>query len=465
MKRAPAALALALVAAAVAGCLAEDSDPAPLPTLDETPSGAAVVGDRNAVTAEALAATPSYFLTGHAGAEPNMGITSTGAIFVSAFSNILRSQDGGATWEIVQTHDPLPNSDPMMWVDPWTDCIYNAPMFPILLGATLYQSCDDGDTWTPIHSQNLGRGVYDHQKLASAPPGPDALPVVGLVAPTAFIICYNALVATNCAVSYDGGITWPHDVPIWTAVQGPACAGQQSHPTGRDDGVMVVAKAWGCAEPLVFVSTDSGLTWVMRPGPVGVGADTLDPEIAFSSDGAMYMLWQSRTEESHAYLARSDDLGVTWAGPWNVTPPGMNATIFAALAGGDAGRVAMAFHATNHTGDPNQVADDAVWHTYFVWSENADRDAPTFVSRRIQDDPVQIGPICNGNRGCHDGDRNLLDFIDGAVAPDGTFYAVIADGCVGTCADGTEATMTNSRGREAALARLDGWSLFGTETG
>jgi hypothetical protein len=429
----------------------------------ELPDGVSIFGGNQ--TLPNATGIPRVLVTGFTGAEPNMGITSSGAVFASAGSTVIRSRDNGETWEGVQTHQ-LANSDPMMWVDPWTDCIYNVPMFPILLGSTIYESCDDGDTWSPVHSQNMGRGVYDHQKLATALPGPEAPPGVGVLHETVFIICYNALVATNCAMSYDGGRTWPHDGPIWTAAptegNDATCAGQQSHPTGAPDGTIVVAKAWGCEEPLVFVSRDSGLTWTMRAGPLGVGADTLDPEIAFSSDGAMYMLWQSERGQDHAYLARSDDLGQSWAGPWNVTPPGMGSSIFASLHAGSPGRVALAFHATNYTVYPSDAPDDARWYTYVVTSEDADGDDPTFTSYRVQplDDPVQVGGICNGNQGCTGGNRNLLDFIDGAVSPDGTFFTVISDGCGDGCAGKADATPQDSRGRDIHMVRLDGWSLY-----
>src|SRR5687767_3070254 len=39
-------------------------------------------------------------LVGHRGAEPNVGVTSTGAVFMTAGHNTLRSRDFGATWEI-----------------------------------------------------------------------------------------------------------------------------------------------------------------------------------------------------------------------------------------------------------------------------------------------------------------------------------------------------------------------------
>lgn len=429
------------------------------------PDGVAVFG--SAVPGlPSVIGTARFFDTGFSSGEPNMGITSSGAVFASAGSTIIRSLDRGETWEPVHTHLLL-NSDPMMWVDPWTDCIYNVPMFPILLGATIYESCDDGDTWGAIHSQNVGHGVYDHQKFASALPAPEAPVVAGLLHPTVFIICYNALEYTSCAMSYDGGRTWPVDQPIWNGVQGPACAGQQSHPTGAPDGTIVVAKAWVCDDPLVFVSRDSGLTWTMREGPKGLGADTLDPEIAFSTDGAMYMLWQSRRGEDYAYLARSDDFGMSWAGPWNVTPPGMGTSIFASLHAGSPGRVALAFHATNYTVYPSDAEADARWYTYVVTSADADQAQPTFTSYRVQplDDPVQIGGICNGNQGCTGGNRNLLDFIDGAVAPDGTFFTVIADGCEDGCKGQADPAPSDSRSRAIHMVRLDGWSLFDGEAG
>ncbi len=461
-------LSFTLIATVLAGCAdaAEPTDP--VEEAVETVDGVLVYGG-DAV--RELMGDVQYLLTGQPGPEPNMGITSSGAIFVSAGpgSSVIRSTDDGATWEVVHTHQ-LMDTDPMLWVDPWTDCIYHAPMFPILLGATLYVSCDDGDSWTALQGQNMGRGVYDHQKLASALPGPDAPPIVGVAHPTSLIICYNALAYTNCAVSFDGGLTWPHDGPIHTSFapgenQGQECAGQQSHPTGAPDGTIVVAKAWGCDEPWVFISRDNGITWTQRPGPRGVGADTLDPEIAFSDDGTMYMLWQSKRDESRAHLARSDDMGQTWSGPWDVTPPGVNSTIFASLHAGAPGRVAMAFHGTEATGAPVDVPDDAKWYTYVVTTEDGTSAEPTFVAQRATEGPIQIGGICKGNRGCHDGNRNLLDFIDGAVGPDGRFYTIIADGCLADCEK--DPSMGASRSREAGLIRLDGWSLnpaIGTET-
>lgn len=453
-------LLVVLLVGGLAGCFGERDPPSDsVPDApDEPQDGQQVFGGNRSVQAAALGEARA-FDTGFSSGEPNMGITSSGAVFASAGSTIIRSLDRGETWEAVHTHALL-NSDPMMWVDPWTDCIYNVPMFPILLASVIYESCDDGDTWGAVHSSNVGHGVYDHQKFATALPGPEAPAVAGVAAPTVFIICYNALVSTNCAMSYDGGRTWPIDQPIWNSAQGPACAGQQSHPTGAPDGTIVVAKAWGCADPLVYVSRDSGVSWQAHAGPPGIGGDTLDPEVAFTTDGTMYLFWQSKRGQDYATLARSSDYGATWSGVWNVTAPGLGSSIFASLHAGSPGRVAMAFHATNYTVYPSEAEDDALWYTYIVTSEDADGSNPTFVSRRVQplDDPVQVGGICNGNQGCVNGNRNLLDFIDGAVAPDGTFFTVIADGCVDEC--DADSLPEDSRARDIVMTRLDGWSLF-----
>ena len=52
------------------------------------------------------------------GPEPNIGVTSSGAVFTTAFSTVMRSTNGGLTWEAVHTHQPADlNNDPMLWVD------------------------------------------------------------------------------------------------------------------------------------------------------------------------------------------------------------------------------------------------------------------------------------------------------------------------------------------------------------
>ena len=486
----------------VSGCLSSSEGPdEPGPDADPSaPASAKVFHGRvdfgentTAIDADPTMTfgTPGFAYVSAYGPEPNIGVTSSGAVFTSAFSTVMRSTDGGLNWTPVHTHY-IPgaaetagdNNDPMLWVDQWTDTVYNAPMFPILTCASVYASTDDGATWPAQPTPACGDAPLDHQKLASGPAGPDANAFVDLdLHPTVLYLCYNGVAVTNCAVSYDGGTTWPVNRPTIVNTVGlvvpqeqpsnlaPCLSGQNGHPTVSYQGVVAMMRTWSCLQPVLTYSTDSGLTWVNVAGPgfpggpspllEGANVHSIDPEVAFTPDGTMYVLFQSH--DHHAYLARTADLGATWEGPFDVTPPGTGSTVFAALGAGDDGRIAMAFLAANATGSSVAVPEETRWHLHIVTSEDAAADDPTFVAYQAtpDEDPVQVGQIHQG--GGTDGDRNLLDFIDGAVAPDGSFYVSFTDGCssFNECSALPRDEQTNEfRGSAGAVAWLKGWSLL-----
>jgi hypothetical protein len=183
-----------------------------------------------------------------------------------------------------------------------------------------------------------------------------------------------------------------------------------------------------------------------------------------------------------ARLARSPDFGATWDGVWNITAPGLTSTRFHVMSSGADGRLAMAYlgtefpRGTNWTlegeeqvweGAPIDAPPNATWHLYIVTAEGADTNAPRFTSYQVtpDDDPVQVGCSWEGGggggpRSC----RNLLDFIDSAVHPDGTFYVTYTEGCSLrlACAPVDPAAPPDemdSRDREVAVAWIEGWSL------
>ncbi|HEX9815802.1 MAG TPA: sialidase family protein [Candidatus Thermoplasmatota archaeon] len=490
---------LMVVAVAFAGCF--DSGPEtpeePQPESEGSAgpslySGIVPLGDNTTdgsgkTISELVGGQAGHIYVSEYGPEPNIGVTSDGNVFTTAFSTIMRSQDQGATWEAVHTHG-FENNDPMLWVDPWTDRVYNAPMFPTLLCASVYWSDDEGERWTNP-TPACGRTAFDHQKFATGPPGPNDNPLAGVLYPTVSYLCYNGVATTNCLVSYDGGQTWPVDRPTIVNTAGFAASlagagpenppsvmseclsGQNGHPTASPDGVVVFLRTWSCVKPIFTYSTDSGLTWTNVPGPMYPGGPwnfaentpfSIDPETAFTPDGTMYALFQSWNHR--AYLARTSNLGETWEGPWDVTPPGVTSTVFAALGAGDDGRIAMAFlGAANVTGSSAAAPNDSRWHMWMVTSLDADREDPTFAAYRAtpDEDPVQVGPILQG--GGFDNTRNLLDFIDGAVAPDGTFYVSYTEGCtiLNNCtAQPREHQLDTYRASEGAVAWLKGIPLL-----
>lgn len=501
----PAALPTAalLGIALLAGCFGGEDGPgsgnggdgsAAIPANVRVFSGQVEFGENTTMDASRAPpsfATPGFGYVSAYGPEPNIGITSSGAIFTSAFSTVMRSTDEGATWKAVHTHS-VPgvgdtvgdNNDPMLWVDPWTDTVYNAPMFPILLCASIYASTDDGESWPATPTPSCGDAPFDHQKLASGPAGPDVNPFVSAgLHPTVLYLCYNGIAVTSCSASYDGGLTWPVNKPTVANTVGflapqeqptaasPCFSGQNGHPTVSYQGVVAFMRTWTCTQPILTYSTDSGLTWNNVPGPGYPGgpseflatanAHSIDPEVAFTPDGTMYVLFQGH--DHHAYVARSPDLGASWEGPFDVTPPGTGSTVFAALGAGDDGRIAAAFLAANATGSSVGVPEDTRWHLWIVSSHDADAEDPTFVAYQAtpDSDPVQVGQIHQG--GGIDPDRNLLDFIDGAVAPHGDFYVSFTDGCTlgNGCASEAPGDQTAAyRGAEGAVAWLKGAGLL-----
>ena len=82
---------------------------------------------------------------------------------------------------------------------------------------------------------------------------------------------------------------------------------------------------------------------------------------------------------------------------------------------------------------PTQAPGWARWYPYLATLDVTKANA-TWSVVRLQEDPVQVGPICMDGPLCLDGARNLLDFIDVQLAKDGRAYVAYPDGCDNACA-------------------------------
>lgn len=473
-----AALALVALALAFAGCTQILDGPEPPPPVTTTLSGAMVFrADGEKVVPVPLPAAfgqgfrVASVATGFAGAEPNIGITSQGSVYVSAYESILRSRDGGATWNEVHQMTIGQTYDPMLWVDAAGGRVFSTHIYPDKTCHTLiYSDNPDAEdpTWTELPLR-CPSPVVDHQKIATGPfAGPVASAAAALPYPRLVSLCYNKLSATHCAVSLDGGITYPIDTQVDATPGSPlalpggpaSCGGLTGHQTHALDGTIFLPYGYGCVEARVAVSTDGGMTWTRRD----LDADQLelDPEVAVTPDGTAYYLYRGSDQALH--LLRSRDRFATTQGPYRVSPPEVQGTVFAGLAAGSDGRIALAYLGTT---DSDQGPDDAraatEWHLYAAMSLDADAEAPTFVTVRVTpaDDPVQRGSICH-SKACRDGNRNLLDFIDLSAGPDGRFWVSYADGCTSDrCLTPNQLNQQTSRDDTAYVAWLmEGPSLL-----
>lgn len=462
-----------LIMSSFAGCLgptaAELAPEAPPPRPVNTGVWR-YVADADVAEPIVDAATAWTRNTGHTGAEPNIGITDSGAIFMTAFDATIRSRAAGQDWEVVYDFEPQfgPGSDsdtgdPMLWVDPVTDRVYTNHMYPSLVCFATAWSEDEGGTWTENYQTCTLPGV-DHQKFFSAPPGPLAPSQAGVAHATVLYQCYQRVVGTDatgflasgfatfCNMSYDGGENW--NAETLSAARTPgSCGGINGHPAAAPDGTVVVPITRGCDGLWLSVTLDSGLTWTMRQGPTVVGAESIDPDVAFTPDGTLYAIW--RGSDHLTYLARSPDVGLSWDGPWRVNLPDTTSTVFQAISAGDDGRIAMAYLGTSDSAAyPSDAEPDTVWHLYITTSEDADGETPTLTTHQVthNSSPVQVGCVWleGGGNPC----RNMLDFIDSAAHPDGSFYVAYTKGCGGCASD-------RDRTSDTAIATIRDWSLWG----
>ena len=461
--RTVASLMVAL--AILSGCLGQEGPaPAPGPTESTGPAGVTAVAG-GAGTNGTAAPLPAEFLAGfrvddvHVGVdgpEPNVGVTSSGAVFATALGTVMRSMDHGLTWAPVYEMAVGSTSDPMLWVDPATDRVFSPQMFPVLLCSSFIVSDDDGESWTELPGTSCGLPVVDHQKVASGP-APAGSVFTPTVYPNLVTYCYNKLAATHCAVSIDGGVRFVHDALVDMSDLASnvdlaigSCGGLNGHQHHAADGAIYVPYGFNCGQAFIAVSTDGGFSYV--PRNLGIPNIGLDPEVTSTPDGTVYLF--SKFPDGRAYVLRSSDRFETYEGPFVDSPPEVKTTAFLGMTAGSDGRVAFGYLGTNDTaGVEDDVEDSAVWHSYVTMTLDGGAETPTFVTVQASTDPVQRGSICQ-LKACADGNRNLLDFVDLHAGPDGRFYFAYADGCISADCVGPGGEPSDSRDSELVVARL-----------
>jgi len=451
--------ALLVTAALLAGCLddapnEERPDPEPEPRLPQAGPGtfyhlaggvpadpAALAGDNTAFLARG-----GYHGIGFSTFEPTIGSTSSGALFMTNFrgtgagTHIIRGTGNGTVWEDVgPTLGPLPvkpvpnSNDPFLYVDPWTDRIYDFDMCLILSGFCVAWSDDDGGTWL---TQSVATGeapALDHQSLASAPP-PEDVTTVGY--PNVLVFCVNrGTTATGswCSSSLDGGIAWTPLVPGFPA-EDPQCSGLSGHVVGSPDGRFYRGNP-SCGGAAVYRSDDGGLTWSEHTIP---GTDPMGHEIAAAVDetGNVYAFWIG--SDGLPYLAASRDHAETWTQPMMVGAPGITATGFPTAVGGASGRVAFAYIGTGVEGGYGGNQQNAEWSGYVGAATDAFANGTliTTVAVNAAADPLATGRC--GDVRC----GGFGDFIDITIDFEGRPWAALSHnghgdtGIVGTFTEG-----------------------------
>ena len=419
----------------------------PYAPLGETVTGTAQLTTTPANPAPATFPAPGYanyaapesLGDAHNAGEPSIGVDpKTGAVMYQAYtSTFLATFDGAtpaaATWAdrsaSLATGCPQGSTtslDPILYTDRLTGRTFESQLAG-KAALTCYTD-DDGATWTPTSGSGINSGV-DHQTIGG---GRWAAGGLGALTsyPDAVYYCSQDIADALCASSHDGGLTYGPAVPMYDLTQ---CGGLHGHVKVDPASGTVYVPNKGCgAGQAVAVSEDNGLTWAVRPVPGSTPGDS-DPSVGIGSNGTVYFGYQAA--DGHARVAVSHDHGKTWLHGQDVGAQlGVQNVVFPAVVAGDDNRAAFAFLGSTTAGNYQDAANyTGVWHLYIATTIDGGQSWQTVDATPT--DPVQRGSICTGGTTCGN-DRNLLDFMDVTVDPQGRVVVGYADGCTAACATG-----------------------------
>ena len=471
--------ALMLLLIPFSGCL-QDSNTSEQVEDAQTPQLVFVTGsDGYEVNLPPLPLVFNFSDVGEDGAEPSIGVTSSGCIFFIAFEKVMRSCDHGESWEDVT--GPLcafQTNDPYGWVDPETDRIFNVQMQG-LETSWICWSDDDGDSWVGNPHDSGTTPINDHIKLASGPWTSSGYGIGGQFSQAfyeqAVYYCYNKLAGIFCFTSFDGGASFEAGGQIFGLAT--TNGGLHGAITSAPDGTVYLPPR--VATPAIIFSKDNGLTWEERT--MGQDVGTPNPrkngEVATDTESNAYNVWVGG--DQGVYMSRSIDSGDTWEQESiRVSPVEVISATFPHTSAGDPGRIAIAYLGSENAsalgqpdidgnpwdGNAHYTPSNVTHYLYVTYSLNALDEDPVFHTQRLSPDPVQVGSICLNSGDCRDiggSNRNLLDFNDLHIDLEGRVYIGFADGCTGTCATGNNTTPENSRDRLGSVYYLEtGPSLY-----
>jgi hypothetical protein len=372
----------------------------------------------------------------HGGGEPTLAVLKDGRVLVVAGSDVLRLNTDGTWDDVTPPADATASAtlDPFLVGDRVTDRVYNTQLVQCL---RLSWTDDAGATWQ-TNPAACGGPEQHHQKLAVGP-GPAGRRIVqmGTMNLASWLTTDETVIMSSR--SLDGGYSWSQNPAMVREVHGMEPRAVGNIAVADDGSVHMIAylcDAFVDAEYnglAVGRSTDYGATWTwQRIGPGGGPCEGIDPGLSTAGNSVHAVWWDSSAGAAHVWYSMSKDSGVTWSPPSAIPTPGLlSFELVDAAASKD--RVAAAFLANiDSDKGPNQVDGWSRWYPYVATLDLTSEGASWEVVR-LEDHPLQLGPICIDGPKCMDGSRNLLDFIDVQLGPEDRVHVAYPDGCNANC--------------------------------
>lgn len=445
--------------------------------------GRAVAHSAGRVVKASSAPQVKTYSVGTTALEPTLGLDPAGTVYYAAagFNNvglasteILRSKNGGKTWEVasprVLDQNTMPLSlDPYVWVDENIDGD-NSRIFTIdLTVACSYMSFSDdgGDTWI-TNPLACGRPVNDHQTLFGGPPATTS--PVGY--PNLLYYCWNDVATSSCSKSIDGGLTFAPtgSTPYAGYEQGNEdqgfygqngfCGGLHGHGAVGPEGTVYLPREF-CGKPMISVSHDEGLTWevvevskIRSTSQPDGGAG--HPTVTTDEKGNVYYVWIG-ADDRRPYMAVSRDKGKSWSKPIAVGPPGLKESNLPQVDARGPGKVAIVYYGSENSPFQRCAREcngedyaSTTWNGYIAITADALAKSPTFYTGLVntKKDPL-VRAQCGPGR-CY----QVFDFIDVEIGGDGIAYGAFVDGCTELCTE--VETAARQSGNEGLISKLVG---------
>ncbi len=407
-----------------------------------------------------------------AGGEPNVTVSPSGRIVLADGlgsgkdpSNLFRSTDGGK--HFTQVHPDVPKAGGGDWdMHFLNERIVIAADLSLGTGIYVDVSRDAGLTWTQT---TVAMDVYDR-------------PWIGGHGENVYLVAKGFDAVPYFFVSHDMGATFGPPIPLYGTGVVPAEAGGTS-PTPTEalvtnqnayvDNLTVdertgdVYVLYGIDSPQTYsqskpVGTPSRLyvahletgvggvqQMVSHPVYLGGAGDAFYAGfnwMAVDRAGTVYVSGNGLHKgHQSAFLSYSKDHGKTWSPLVDVGTPKV-ASVYGAIAGGAKGTLSLVYLEGTKT-DPN-VAQS--WYATMARITHADSAKPVVQRARAVAKPIHTQDICLDGIVCglpgFGDNRELLDYIDNAVGPDGMAYAVVASDGPATGSDGVSVILLRQVG-------------------